>query len=180
MIQTVKIPTERVGVLIGKSGAMKEKLEAISGVKLVIDSEEGDVTIDSTHSADPAMALTVTNVVVAIGRGFSPQKAMLLLRENYYIEIFDIRDYVGKRKESIVRMRARVIGSGGKTRQIVEELTGAFMSVFGNTVALIGDDLQLDVAKRAVEMILCGSEHAAVYHFLEGSRRRLKVEEMGF
>ncbi len=180
MIQTVKIPIERLGALIGKNGETKDRLERVSGVKLGIDSDEGDVTIDATHAADPSMAIAVSNVVVAIGRGFSPQKAMLLLQDSYYIEIFDIRDYVGKRKDSVTRMRARVIGSGGKTRQIVEELTGAFMSVFGNTVALIGDDLQLEVAKRAVEMILCGSEHAAVYHFLEGSRARLKVEEMGY
>lgn len=180
MIQTVKVPTERVGALIGKNGATKDRIETVSGVKLLIDSDEGDVQIDSTHSSDPAMAMAVANVVIAIGRGFAPQKAMLLLRDEYYLEVFDIRDYVGKRKESVVRMRARVIGSGGKTRQIIEELTGAFMSVFGNTVSLIGDEFQLDIAKRALEMILSGSEHAAVYHFLEGSRMRLKVEEMGF
>lgn len=180
MIQTVKVPTERVGALIGKNGATKDRIETVSGVKLLIDSDEGDVQIDSTHSSDPAMAMAAANVVIAIGRGFAPQKAMLLLRDEYYLEVFDIRDYVGKRKESVIRMRARVIGSGGKTREIIEELTGAFMSVFGNTVCLIGDEFQLDIAKRALEMILSGSEHSAVYHFLEGSRMRLKVEEMGF
>ncbi len=180
MIQTVRIPIDRIGVLIGKNGSTKEKLESVSGTKLSIDSDEGDVTIDATHAADPAMAIALANVVTAIGRGFSPQKAMLLLQDNYFIEVFDIRDYVGKRKDSVTRMRARIIGSGGKTRQIIEELTGAFVSVFGNTVAVIGDDLQIDVAKRAIEMVLCGSEHAAVYHFLEGCRARLKVEEMGF
>ena len=180
MIQTVKIPLERLGALIGKSGTTKLRLETITGVKLTIDSEEGDVHIDSTHSKDPAMGIAVANVVTAIGRGFSPEKARLLLQDEYYLELFDIRDYVGKRKESVIRMRARVIGSNGKTREIIEELTGAFMSIYGNTVALIGDDLQLDIAKRAVEMILSGSEHAAVYHFLEGQRAHLKIEEMGF
>ncbi len=180
MIQTVKIPTERIGALIGKNGETKSKLETVAGVKIEVDSEEGDVSVDSTHSKDPAMGIAVINVVSAIGRGFSPQKATLLLQDEYFLEIFDIRDYVGKRKDSVVRMRARIIGSGGKTRQIIEELTGAFVSIYGNTVSLIGDDLQLDIAKRAVEMILCGSEHAAVYHFLEGQRAHLKVEEMGF
>lgn len=180
MIQTVRIPADRIAVLIGKGGTTKDKIERTACVKLVIDSEEGDVQIDMTHARDPGTALAVANVVTAIGRGFSPPKALLLLQDDYYLEIFDIRDYVGKRKESVVRMRSRVIGTGGKTRQIIEDLTGAFMSVAGNTVCLIGDMFQLEVAKRAVDMILSGSEHAAVYHFLEGRRARLKVDEMGF
>lgn len=180
MIQTVKIPLERIGALIGKNGSTKSKLETVAGVKIQIDSEEGDVHIDSTHAKDPAMGIAVVSVVTAIGRGFAPEKAKLLLQDNYYLEVFDIRDYVGKRKDNVIRMRARVIGTDGKTRQIIEELTGVFVSIYGNTVALIGDDLQLDIAKRAVEMILSGSEHAAVYHFLEGQRAHLKVEEMGF
>jgi len=180
MIQTIKIPSDRVGVLIGKNGVTKLKIEKVTGVKFTIDSEEGDVLIDLTNAKDPGTALAVANVVTAIGRGFSPPKALLLLQDEYYLEVFDIRDYVGKRQERVIRMRSRVIGSRGKTREILEELTGAFMSVSGNTVCLIGDVMQLDVAKRAVDMILSGSEHAAVYHFLEGSRARLKVDEMGF
>jgi ribosomal RNA assembly protein len=180
MIQTIRIPGDRVGVLIGKGGVTKLKIEKATGVKLTIDSDEGEVVIDLTNAKDPGTALAVANVVTAIGRGFAPQKALLLLQDEYYLEVFDIRDYVGKRREKVIRMRSRIIGTGGKTREIIEELTGAFMSVSGNTVSLIGDILQLDVAKRAVDMILSGSEHAAVYHFLEGSRARLKVDGMGF
>ncbi len=180
MIQTIRIPVDRVGVLVGKKGAVKLRIEKATGVRLSIDSEEGDVQIDLSGAKDQGTALAVANVVTAIGRGFSPQKAMLLLNDEYYLEVFDIRDYVGKRRESVIRMRSRVIGSGGKTRQIIEELTGVFVSISGNTVCLIGDIVQLEVAKKAVDMLLSGSEHAAVYHFLEGSRARLKVDEMGF
>lgn len=179
-MQTVRIPAERIAVLIGKGGATKDRIEKAAGVKLVVDSEEGDVQIDMTHAKDPGTALAATDIVTAIGRGFSPAKALLLLADDYYLEVFDIRDYVGKKKGAVARMRSRVIGTGGKTRQIIEDLTGAFMSVAGNTVCLIGDMIQLDVAKRAVDMLLSGSEHAAVYHFLEGRRARLKVDEMGF
>jgi len=41
----VKIPTERVGVLIGKNGEIKEKIEGY-GVKLEIDSKEGEIKIE--------------------------------------------------------------------------------------------------------------------------------------
>lgn len=180
MIQCVKIPTERVGVLIGPKGSVKSRIEKLAGVKLTIDSDEGDVVIDSTHAEDPAMGMAVSNVVTAIGRGFAPQKAIKLLEDEYFLELLDIRDYVGKKREHVMRMRSRLIGTRGKARGIVEELTGAYVSVYGNTVGIIGDSIQVDVARRAVEMILKGSEHAAVYHFLEGRSARLKVERMGF
>jgi len=180
MIQSIRIPTERVGVLIGKNGETKEWLEKRAGVRISIDSEEGDVQIDHTHAPDPALALAVINVVNAIGRGFSPENAMKLLEDDYFLEILDIRDYVGKKHEHVIRMRARVIGTHGKTRALVEELTGAHVSVYGNTVGIIGDILQMDVARRALHMLLSGSEHAAVYHFMEGRRAQLKVDGMGF
>jgi len=180
MIQCVRIPTERVGVLIGPKGTTKARIEKLAGVKLSIDSEEGDVEIDSTHAQDPAMGVAVCSVVTAIGRGFSPDKALKLLEDEFFLEILDIRDYVGKKREHVIRMRSRIIGTHGKTRALIEELTGAHVSVFGNTVGIIGDSMQVDVARRALEMLLEGSEHAAVYHFLEGRAAQLKVDRMGF
>lgn len=180
MIQTVKIPAERVGVLIGKGGETKNRIEKLSGIKISVDSEEGDVELDSTHAKDPGVIVSVVNVVSAIGRGFSPSKAMKLLSDDCYLEILDIRDYVGKKQSHVIRMRARVIGTRGRTRSIFEELTGASISVYGNTIAIIGDTLQVDVARRGLNMLLSGSEHAAVYHFLEGMRTQLKLDGMGF
>ncbi len=180
MTQSVKIPRDRVGVLIGKGGETKDAIERRTGVRLHIDSEEGDVEIDHTRAPDPAMALAVQDVVMAIGRGFSAEKAISLLHEEIFLEIMDIRDYVGTKQAHVVRMRARVIGTKGKTRRIFEELAGVHLSVQGNTVAIIGDLLQIEVAKRGLDMLLSGSEHAAVYKFLEGRRMEIKVDGMGF
>lgn len=180
MSTIVKIPGERIAVLIGKNGSTKEIIESRTGVKLTIDSEEGDVEIDHTHANDPSMAIVVSNIVMAIGRGFSPSKALKLLENDCYLEVLDIRDYVGKKLEHVERMRARVIGSHGKTREVFEELTGADISIYGNTVSIIGTSLQLDIARRGMDMLLSGSEHASVYHFLEGKRAQLKVDRLGF
>ncbi len=157
MIQSIRIPGDRVGVLIGKDGETKALIERLTGVKLSIDSEEGDVQIDHTHATDLGKALGVLNVVHAIGRGFSPEKAIKLLEDEYYLEVLDIRDYVGKKLEHVERMRARVIGSQGRTRALIEELTGAFVSVYGNTVSVIGTSFQAEIATRALDMLLSGS-----------------------
>ncbi|MEM2979320.1 MAG: RNA-processing protein, partial [Methanomassiliicoccales archaeon] len=67
-----------------------------------------------------------------------------------------------------------------KTRKIIEDLTGASISIYGNTVSIIANSIQMPIAKTAVEMILRGSEHATVYRYLERSRPYLRIAEMGF
>jgi len=41
----LKIPKERVAVLIGKNGEVKKELEEYTSAKIEIDSKEGDVKI---------------------------------------------------------------------------------------------------------------------------------------
>ena len=180
MMLYVKIPMRRVGVLIGENGETKKKLEDATGVKVVIDSENGEVTIDEKQAEDPSNALTVQDIVKAIGRGFSEERAFRLLEDDIFLRMFDVRDFAGKNPKRVRQVRARLIGTGGKTRRLVEELTGVDVSIYGNTVGLIGDIVQLGVAEKAVEMLLEGSKHAAVYRFMEGSRASLRMAELGF
>ncbi|UCE80423.1 MAG: RNA-processing protein [Methanobacteriota archaeon] len=179
-VQSVKVPKERIGALIGKNGEVKAKVEKQTGVTITVDSEEGDVTVDYSNAEDPSAVLSVMDFVVAVGRGFSPEKAMIVLEDDWFLEVVDIREYVGKKPNHVARMRSRVIGTKGKTRRLFEELTGAYMSVYGNTISIIGDALQLQVAMRALEMLLTGSEHSAVYKFLESKRPEIKIDGMGF
>ena len=174
-----RIPMERIGVLIGPGGEMKRRIEKATEVKLLIDSDSGEVTIDESAAKDKFLAVKVRDLVVAIGRGFSEERAFRLLDENSYFVVLDIKDHA-RTPARIAQVRARVIGTRGKTRRIIEDLTGAAMSVYGHTVALIADDLQLPIAQEAVEMLLRGSEHKTVYRFLERKRAALKIAEMGF
>lgn len=174
-----RIPVERVGVLVGPEGRTKKALEERTGARVLINSREGEVTIDETPCEDPSLGLKAQDVVRAIGRGFSEVRALALLEEDIYLRVYDIKDYARSRNR-IVQLKGRLIGTRGKTRDLIEELTGASLSVYGHTVGLIGTLTQLDVAGRALEMLLQGSEHASVYRFLERSRADLRVEEMGF
>ena len=175
----VRIPKERIAVFIGTNGSTKEFIEARLGVKLSIDAE-GEVMITEENASDPVANMKVLDIVKAIGRGFSPQHAYRLLDDMEYLEVIDIKDYTTGKQTQLERKRARVIGANGKTRRIIEELTGVSMSVYGSTVGLIGQPEQVDIARRAIDMLLRGSEHATVYRFLERSRPKLRVIEMGF
>lgn len=175
----LKIPKDRVGSLIGKGGETKKVIEERTGTAIKVDTE-GEVRIYNRDSKDPLITMKVTDLVRAIGRGFSPERAMRLLEEDEYFEVIDIRDYVGKRSSHVVRMRARVIGSHGKTRQLIEELTGAGLSIYGSSVAIIGNSIQMPVVRTAVDMLLRGSEHSTVYKYMERQRAQLRISEMGF
>ena len=179
-MRSIRIPQDRVGTIIGTKGETKKMLQNISGIKIEVDTE-GEVLIhDDAETADPLMALKIIDVIKAIGRGFAPDRATRLFDDDEYLEVVDLKEFVGGRNNQLSRVRGRIIGKDGKTRKIIEDLTGVYVTIYGNTVALIGNSVSLPVAKHAVELLLNGSEHATVYHYLESQRPRLRIAEMGF
>lgn len=177
---SIRIPKERIGVLVGEKGKTKKKIEKETGAVLDIDSNTGAVEIDTRGVTDPVMMLKVEDVIKAIGRGFNPRKALFLLQDDVYFELMDIRSYVGKSTNSVNRMKARLIGKDGRTRELIEELSECFVSIYGNTVCIIGTPMELSIARRAVQMILEGSEHSTVYGYLESKRTDIKKRKSGF
>lgn len=174
-MRIVRIPKERVGVLIGKNGETKKSIEDISHVTLEIDSEEGDVIFNEADARDPLWALKVEDVIRAIGRGFSPENAFRLFGEENELFIFDIYEYVGKKESHVTRLKSRVIGRDGKTKRVIERLTGATLAIYGHTVAVIADFDSMDVTRKALDMLLSGSKHPTVYRFLEREMKRLRI-----
>ena len=172
----VRIPKERVGVVIGPDGTTKKNIEEKLSVELEIDSDAGDVNISlSDKATDPSTLFRAKDVVTALGRGFSPEHAFRLVRdEDAVMELIDLREVFGKSEADLKRVKGRIIGMNGKTRRIVEELTDANVAVYGHTVGIIGTLEQAHVAREAIEMLVKGSMHSTVYRFLHRKRRELK------
>jgi ribosomal RNA assembly protein len=172
----IKIPEERIGVLVGPGGSMKHLIEEKTKTTLEIDSETGTVSIASAD--DPLQALRVMDLVRAIGRGFSPERALPILDdEMLMLDVLDLSKMVGT-KNDMARIKGRVIGKDGKSREIMERLSGARLSVYGKTVALLGYPEQIKIARTAVEMLLDGAPHGNVYSFLEKKHQELAKEEL--
>jgi len=169
----LKIPKERVAVIIGKSGEVKKELEEYASVRIEVDSKEGDVKIIGD---DSLKMYAVKEVIRAVGRGFNPELAKLLFKQDFVLEVVSLLDYV-KHKGHFERIKGRVIGANGKSRGTIENLTGTFISVYGKTVSILGRADDVVVSKKAVESILLGSPHANVYKWLEKNRRILKEKE---
>ena len=172
----LKIPMDRVGVLIGHNGETKRYLENISGARIDVDSEQGEIAIDERTAKDPLTVLKVENIIRAIGRGFSPEHANRLLDDVVDFYVFDIYDYVGKKEQHVLRVKSRIIGREGKTKRVLEDLTESNISIYGHTISVISDSENMDIVKKAIDMLLSGSRHSTVYRFVEGSMKKLKME----
>ncbi len=107
------VPKERIGALIGKSGKVKKKIEDLTGVRLDINSKTGEVDVVYNENT-AANALKAKNIIQAIARGFSPEKALHLVSDDIYLSIINIQDVIGKSKNAMLRQRARLIGTEGK------------------------------------------------------------------
>jgi len=174
----IRIPGDRIGVLIGNNGKTRRRIESTFGVKITVESDSGGVEITvNQDQPDVSVMFTVKNIVKAIGRGFSPKKALMLQDEDNDIMVIDLEEYVGTSKNAQNRIRGRIIGKEGKSRELLEELTECQVSVYGGTVALIGPYEMLQVAKEAVEMLLNGSFHKTVWNHLYAYRRKMRKEK---
>jgi ribosomal RNA assembly protein len=165
----IKIPQERVAVLIGKGGETKKEIEELTKSKLDV-SKEGDVTISGN---DGLILYTTKEIVRAIARGFNPKVALLLLKTDYALEMIDMKDIAGKSQNTMQRLKGRVIGKGGKAREEIERLTDCNISVYGKTIGIIGETMQVALARQAVAMLLQGSMHKTVFRFLEKKKKEM-------
>ncbi|MEM1515026.1 MAG: KH domain-containing protein [Thermoproteota archaeon] len=176
----IKIPKERIGVLIGSDGSVKEYIQRKLPVTLEINSATGDVRVTLKEEAkDPSLLFKAKDVILAIGRGFSPERAFKLLDgEDIILDVIDLREYVGKSESELTRIRGRIIGKDGRSRKMIEELSGALISIYGHTVAIIGDFQQVSIAREAILKLINGAEHSTVYRFLQRKRQEMRRERL--
>ena len=168
----LRIPKERVAVLIGKEGETKKELEELTSTELIIDSYEGDVTLKGN---DPIKLYSAREIVKAIARGFNPDIAKYLIKQDFVYEQISIKDFA-KSSNHLRRLKGRVIGTEGKSRKAIEDLTEASISVYGKTIGIIGLPENVDLARRAIETLLSGSPHSNVYKWLEKRKKEMFKE----
>ncbi len=173
--QHVKIPQDRIGVLIGHKGIIKEDIEKKSESKIIVDSNEGEVHIEGIEGGDPIKALRVAEVIKAIGRGFSPENAFTLLDDDFLL--FEVISLSHLSPKTLKRVKGRVIGKNGRTRRAIENIAGIKISVYGKTISLIGYSHSIRTAHEAMEMLINGTPHSTVYSLLERKRREEEEEK---
>ncbi len=172
MNEVIRIPEERLSVLIGKDGATKERIEKKCKVRLEISPEGIDII------GEPQDAFFATDVVKAIGRGFEPRKALKLLKD-HALYIISLRELLPTEK-AITRIKARIIGENGKIKLAIEDSAECFISVYGHTVSIIARVDTMEYAKEAISKIIDGAPHSTVLNYLKKAKRQIYEEKFKY
>lgn len=164
-MEIIKIPEKRISAFIGESGKTKKLIERKCEVKLRIEPD-GEVHVDG----DPAQVYFAKEVVRAIARGFEPNDALAILKENSQFILIDLKEILHNDK-AITRIKGRIIGEKGKMKTEIEAATQSRISVYGYTVGIIADMETMEYANEAVSRLINGAEHAGVFAYLAKAKR---------
>lgn len=176
---SIRIPTERIGPLIGKEGSTKKAIEEACGISIRIDSRSGEVVVESEgDDILKARPFKAVEIITAIGRGFSWNNAALLAEDSFRLHVLDLRQFAGKSRSSLERVRGRIIGENGRARRNIEQLSRSRISVYGKTVSIICEERRVRAVVSAVTSIVSGGMHATAYGRLEAANRREKHDRM--
>ncbi len=162
--EVLLVPLDRVGAIIGKNGSTKKDIESKTETKIAVNSAEGEIEI--IRKGEPLKYFKALRIVKAIARGFAPENAYRLLKDDMVFDLIELQEELGKSESRIKAKKGRVIGAEGAAREEIEEDTGAKISVYGKTIGIIGKEGEVEKAKRAVEMLLGGSSHTSVFKAL--------------
>ena len=166
-MKEVRIPEERVAVLIGEGGETKEDIEKMTDCDLEIKDNLAVI------EGEPLDEMDAVNVVKAVGRGFNPDKALKLIEKNVMLHLIDINNFADT-ENACERLKGRVIGRDGETRRHLEKEANVDISVYGKTIGVVGKAQNIEVVNEALRMLLQGSSHSTAYDYLEKNQSKIK------
>jgi ribosomal RNA assembly protein len=113
------------------------------------------------------------NVVQAFGRGFDIDKAYKLLSDDYFFESIDMKG-IFKNEEQIRRIKSRIIGREGKAKSYMQEVSGADLAIYGNTISIIGTVEETKIVRSALNVLLNGGTHSKAYVIMEKTKKSIE------
>lgn len=155
----IKIPKKRLDELKSKKRKLN-KLQKLTNTKISINE---DIIIIDGEGID---IFQTKNIMKAFGRGFSIDDSLYLLDEEYSLEIINLKDYT-KSKNRMIVLKSRIIGTKGKTKKYIEQYTNTKISIYGKTISIIGKWDKVNIAKKAILMLIEGCSHTTLYKWLE-------------
>ena len=137
----------------------KDEIEKLGNVKITIEGNTVRI------SGDALSCYTTKRVIKSLARCFKKEDAFLLFNEDYVLYVIPI----SKNKRALYRIRSRLIGTRGRVKRKIEQLTRTKISVYGKTVSIIGRGEEIEIARTAIEKIIAGASHSKVFGFIRRS-----------
>jgi len=151
----------------------KEFLEEKLGVRITITGPK------IVFEGPPMKEYESSLVFEAIAHGFSAKKAVQLKSHEYVFRRLIIKDFT--RRKNLKDVKSRIIGTEGKTRRTLENLSDCDILITESAVGIIANADNIDEATTAVQNLIRGSKQANVYKYLEkrNVQRRQRDTDLG-
>ncbi len=150
----------------------KKIIEKRAGVKISFSGKRAVI------EGDELKAYLAAEMLKAIAAGFEIDDVLLLLDEDYLLEVLPIKN-VTKRK-NLKEVRARVIGQEGRALRNFQNLTDCRMVLHGNIVYIIGRAEDISTASDSITSLIQGVKHSSVYSILEKKHaKKTEIEDLG-
>ncbi|HLD54936.1 MAG TPA: hypothetical protein VJB35_01620 [Candidatus Nanoarchaeia archaeon] len=149
---------------------LKKKLQERLNVKITNKGKEVFI------NGNPEDEYFAEKVIDALNFGFSFSSAILIKEGDCIFEILNIKDHT--RRNDLERIRARIIGTNGKTLKTLSDLTESHFELKDNFVGIISPPERIEAAQEGIKSIIRGAKQKNVYNFLE-KRKVEDIEDLG-
>jgi ribosomal RNA assembly protein len=155
---------EKTGNLRREKDKLEKKLEVtikIEGKKVTIEGEE-------------LKEYEAMIVLEAIKFGFSVSTALLAANEGMVFRVIPIKHFT--RRKDMEEVRGRIIGTEGKTKRTIEQVSGCSLVIQNNHVGIIGPAESIEEATTAITNLIRGTKQSNIYRFLEKMNAEKKIK----
>ncbi len=146
----------------------KDEVERKLNVKLTIVGNKISYEGDSIDEYEASL------VFEAISFGFSVRVALNLKIEENTFKVVHIKDHTKRKLKDI---KSRLIGTQGKTRRIISDISNCYVLINESDVGIIGYVEDVENASTAIISLIKGSKQANMYQYLERMNRTKKEED---
>jgi KH domain-containing protein len=150
-----KIISEKIARIINAKKLLERTLN------LKIENRGKEVYLTGT----PEDEYIGEQVIDAINLGFPISTAILIRTEDFLFETLNIKHHT-KRKD-FKTIRARIIGTKGKTLKNMCQLTECYLEISDNVIGIIGPPECMRLTQDSIISLIKGAKQANVYAFLE-------------
>jgi len=145
----------------------KKKLE--QELKVKITNKGNIIFVEGTAESE----YTACQVMEAINLGFKMTDALLLTDEEFILEKIHIKDLT--KRQDIKRICGRVIGTQGRTKRTIENLSDCIIALHDTTVGVIGRADEIEPTLTALTALIQGKKQTKTYSYLEREKSKSKT-----
>ena len=151
------------------------KIEEIRKFKKLLEKKLNlsiDIIDRNVNFEGPSLDEYEASIVFdAMNFGFSLRKALLLKGDDVTFRVIHIKEHT---KRNLKEIMSRLIGTNGKTRKVMENISGCKILIKEGNVGVLGYVEDVENLSTAIIHLIRGSKQSNMYQYLERRNREKK------